>query len=132
MYGKTPQNVKSYLTLEQLDQLSFAELSFISLKGLHNLKALFADFLATNHILDFWKDLDVSDRCALEWKEETFFKTFISLSLIFDGADDCLIVYYFKIHLKEVHRWQSSDQKPADKSPSAIARLLSYFIDPLI
>lgn len=128
--AKVSPKISTYLTLEQLDTLSAAELTYINKHGLGNLTLEYIIFLDDYAILQYWGSLNQKSNHILEWHAHAHFKTFVTLRMLLEDAKYDLTVFYFKVHLDEVHRWQTYDRDKETPSPSTIARLISYFIEP--
>ena len=126
---KTTHKIASWLTLEQLESLSAAEMQYMNEYGLTNVVNRYKSFLVDADIEGFWNSLHTQRGTCPTFVQTQHFRTYLTILTVLDGAGEDLITFYFKQHLREYVAWHNDSATTDHDAPSTIAKLISIFIE---
>lgn len=126
---KTTHKIASWLTLEQLESLSAAEMQYMNEYGLTNVVNRYKSFLVDSDIEGFWNSLHTQRGTCPTFVQTQHFRTYLTILTVLDGAGEDLITFYFQQHLREYVAWHNESATADHDAPSTIAKLISIFVE---
>lgn len=122
-FSQAPMEQHQYLTAEQLDRLSIAELDYLILRGVPALVTEYSQFIDRFKIVYFWVELNRKKHCIVDWHAEDHFKAFITVSMLLAPGTEDLKEHFFKIYLCEAHQMSEPDYIPNSDQTSFLDAL---------
>lgn len=127
--SSAPQEQNQYLTADQLDRLSMAELDYLILKGVPRLVTEYSQFIDRAKLVYFWVELNRKKHCIIDWKSEDHFKAFVTLSMLLAPGNEDLKEHFFKIYLIEAHQLAEPSYVPDADSISFLDALTAVILN---